>query len=376
MSIMNVIYFSDINWDFLWQRHQQIVTRFPEDWNILFMQPSFFILLLQQPAWALPRRLKNIRIASLITVPWVDRLPKFVRRINDCMVVLFSRLLLKIYGMEDPVVIISEPRFSGVVGKLRERLVCYDFIDNRLEFAGVPDWMEHNINFLLSEADLVFASGQNLYDMASERREKDLYLIGNGVDVEHFKRAMGDIAIPEDLRAVKKPVLGFVGAVSDWIDFQLIEEILKSGVSVVLIGPVMGKIEELEGLESYPNFHLLGKRPYSSLPGYIKGFDACIIPFKLNELTRCFNPVKVHEYLAAGKPVISTALPEIEMYKDVVYIAKDSRAFMDCIDEALGTDYDRAKALRMAAENDWGKKVEEMVELIVNHPAVKSEKND
>ncbi|MEE8402459.1 MAG: glycosyltransferase [Candidatus Hydrothermarchaeaceae archaeon] len=373
---MNVIYFSDINWNFLWQRHQQIVTRFPEDWNILFMQPSFFILLLQQPAWALPRRLKNIRIASLITVPWVDRLPKFVRRINDHMVVLFSRLLLKIYRMEDPVVIISEPRFSGVVGKLRERLVCYDFIDNRLEFAGVPDWMEHNINFLLSEADLVFASGQNLYDMASERRERDLYLIGNGVDVEHFKRAMGDIAIPEDVRAVKKPVLGFVGAVSDWIDFQLIEEILKSGVSVVLIGPVMGKIEELEGLESYPNFHLLGKRPYSSLPGYIKGFDACIIPFKLNELTRCFNPVKVHEYLAAGKPVISTALPEIEMYKDVVYIAKDSRAFMDCIDEALGTDYDRAKALRMAAENDWGKKVEEMVELIVNHPAVKSEKND
>lgn len=366
MSKLNVICYSDINWNFLWQRHQQLLTRFPADWNILFVQPSFFILLTQQPAWAIPRRFKNIRIVSMPMIPWADRLPKFVRHINDRIVVLFSRLLLRIYKMDRPVIIIYEPRFSSAVGKLDEKLVCYEFIDNRLAFAGVPAWIKHNINFLLCKADLVFASAQNLYSLARKKREQNLYLIGNGVDAAHFKKAIDPIKIPEDISCIKRPILGFTGAISDWIDFKLIEDLLKSEMSVVLIGPVIGKIDELKRLKTYPHFHMLGKRSYSSLPGYLKGFDACIIPFKLNELTRCFNPVKVHEYLAAGKPVISTALPEIERYRDIVYIAENRQNFLECIKRALAADYDTEKSVKMAMENDWDKKAEEIVELIIS----------
>ena len=365
---MDVVCFSDINWDFLWQRHQQLLTRFPEDWKILYVQPSFIGVMIQRPTRVFPRQVKNnIRVVSLPTVPFFDKF-SILRKINNVLIIFWTRFFMKIYEIKNPIVIIYEPRFSCVVGKLNELLICYEVADDRLEFTKVPRWIKNNIDFSIQKADLVTVASHYLYNKLVKKRRHNIFLVGNGVEVEHFKKARENIEIPRDLCDIKKPILGYVGTIGEWFDFQLIETVLKifSDISVVLIGPIFPEQEmEINRLKkSYPNFYALGKRPYNLLPNFIRAFDACIIPFKINELTRGVNPNKLYEYLAVGKPVISTALPEVKKYDGTVYVAENYEEFLSCINKALTSTHDLEEFFKIADENTWDEKAKEIIKFI------------
>lgn len=365
---MDVVCFSDINWDFLWQRHQQLLTRFPEDWKILYIQPSFIGVMIKQPTRFLPRLVKdNIRVVSLLTIPFFDKF-SILRKINNLLIVFCTRFFMKIYEIKTPIVIIYEPRCSCVVGKLNELLVHYEIADDRLEFAKVPKWIKTDIDFLIQNADLVTVASQYLYNKLAKKRRHNIFLVGNGVEVEHFKKARKNIEIPKDLCDIKKPILGYVGTIGEWFDFPLIEAVLKnfSDVSVVLIGPIYPeqRIEVNRLKKSYLNFYALGERPYKLLPNFIRAFDVCIIPFKIYELTRGVNPNKLYEYLASGKPVISTALPEVKKYNGTVYVAENYDEFLLYISKALTSTYDLEKFLEIANENTWEEKAKEIVRII------------
>jgi hypothetical protein len=365
---MNILCFSDINWDFPWSRNQQIMTRFPDHWKIIYVQPSFIRLLIGKPLRAFPRHVrKNIIAVSFPIIPFFDRLA-IVRKINRFLIVFWARFFVALYNFKDPNIIIYEPRFSCVIGKIRDCLVCYKVLDDRMEFLGIPRWINDNIDFLTDKADIIVTSSLRLFDKFKRNKEQDIFLVGNGVEVEHFKKARDNIEIPEDMNSLEKPILGYIGTIGEWFDFKLIEGILLfyPNISIVLIGPIFPKQKvEIDRLKkAHSNFFALGKKPYDILPNYIKGFDACIIPFKINKLTLSVNPNKLYEYLAGGKPVISVALPELRKYKDIVYLAENHDEFIFQVKTALTSKHDLKKFMKIAEENTWDDKAKIVVDLI------------
>lgn len=368
---MNILCFSDIYWDFLWQRHQQMLTRFPDEWKIIYVQPSFIGLFLKQPLSVLPRKVKNnILVVSFPFFTVLDRSP-FSRRINEFLIVFWARFFNWVYNFKNPVLVIYEPRFSCVIDKLKECLVCYKVVDDRMEFTEVPRWIKSNIDFLIKKSDIIVTSSQHIFKKLSKIRNQNIFLVGNGAEVEHFKKATENIEIPADIASIKKPILGYIGAIGEWFDFQLIENILTfyPDISVVLIGPILSKQDiEINRLKkSHSNLFVLGKKPYDFLPNYIKAFDACIIPFKINELTLGVNPNKLYEYLAAEKPTISTALPEVMRYNGTVYVAGNYEEFLYHINKALNSKHDLDKFFGIANENTWDEKAKTVVNLILKY---------
>jgi glycosyltransferase involved in cell wall biosynthesis len=179
---------------------------------------------------------------------------------------------------------------------------------------------------------------------------------------------MDDIPIPEDIIQIKKPIVGYIGALSDWVDFDIIKAISKEypELSVVLIGPEFSSVKsEIEALKQYPNIFILGAKPYKILPSYLKAFDVSIIPFKINELTLSSNPIKFYEYISSGKNVISVNLPEIKVFDDTIHIADNIEEFLQFIPTSLNEKVDVEKFLEIAEENTWDKKADRMIEFIV-----------
>jgi len=365
---MDIVCFSDICWDFLWQRHQNILTRFPKSWKILFIEPTSILELIKEPSRIFPRSYENINIISLPTLPLIDKIAA-LRPINDNLVLGWLRINFKIKNIALPALLYYEPRFSSLIGRLNESLVIYDCVDDKLSFSSVPKWIGAYIDRLIDESNIIVVTSTNLYNNMIKRKEdvKNIHLIGNGVDVTHFEKAATNISIPDDIKAFIGTKVGYIGAIDDWMDFDLIEKmaIEYPHISFIFIGPVcINAKDAVNNLRKISNVFFLGKRSYGILPNYIKAFDLCIIPFKINSLTLCVNPVKLYEYLAGGKIVVSTNLPEVDKYNSLIFVAKDSIEFIKYIEKALISKIDLRNLMKIAEENSWDKKTEMIIDLI------------
>src|SRR5262249_49238986 len=140
--------------------------------------------------------------------------------------------------------------------------------------------------------------------------------------------------VPDDIQSLRKPVIGFFGLIADWVDLPLVRFLAQSRPqwTFVLIGKVVTSLEPFDGL---PNVHVLAQKPYALLPGYAKAFDVALLPFAVNELTLAANPLKLREYLAAGLPVVSSAIPEAEKLKHILYTARDHAHFLELIESII-----------------------------------------
>ena len=364
---LDIVCFSDIFWDALWQRHQQLFTRFPSNWRILFIEPTSIPVLLMQPKRLFARKYLNIEIVSLPSIPLIDRFEK-LRWINNYFVSLWLRFILRKKNMREPVLFYYEPRYSTLIGKLQEKLVILDYIDDKLAFSNVPSWMKIYLDNLIEKANLIFVASSYLHKNILKNRKDNVYLIGNGVDVNHFRKAMTDIPIPEDIAHIKSPIVGYIGALSDWVDFDIIRAISREypDLSVVLVGPEFPSVKsEVDSLKQYPNVFILGAKPYEILPNYIKAFDVCIIPFKVNELTLSSNPIKFYEYISSGKNVISVNLPEVKLFENVIHIADNLDEFLQFIPASINEKANIKEFLKIIEENTWDQKSEKMIKLII-----------
>jgi glycosyltransferase involved in cell wall biosynthesis len=300
------------------------------------------------------------------SIPLVDRL-EYLRFLNDLLIGYWVRFLLLRLHFKKPVLWYYEPRYSSLIGKLNERMVVYDCADDRMEFAGVPQWIKEYLELLINKAQIIFATSDNLYNKMRQYGKDNVYMVGNGVDVDHFKKAMSNIPIPEDIKMLKKPIIGYFGVIDQWLDLELIKKLASAypNSSILLIGPIMlMPCEELNELKKCQNVFFIGKRPYNLLPSYLKAFDVCIIPFKMNELTKSVNPVKLYEYLAGWKNVVSTALPEINKYNDLVYIAQDYDDFIHKLNLALSSDIQSYQTNTVLNENAWDTKVKNIIKIL------------
>ncbi len=229
---------------------------------------------------------------------------------------------------ERSIEIVQHPFWRQVVSNSPGTRVVYDCIDHHAGFSTATDTLVHEENQLLIESDVVVTTSAELSKIISKQRDNTV--IRNAAEVEHFAREE-----QAKVEKNKRPRVGYFGAISSWFDIELVARSARAFPQwdFFLIGGSSDvQLDELEGLK---NVHLEGEIQYADLPEHLHSFDVCMIPFIINELIRCTNPVKVYEYLSAGKPVVATAMPELLLLGNLVYVAQTPDEFIAKLAEAM-----------------------------------------
>ncbi len=242
---------------------------------------------------------------------------------------LLDQLLL-LHRAQRPVLWFYTPMMYPVARHLDAAAVVYDCMDELSAFRFAPPELGACEELLMGRADVVFTGGHSIYE-AKRRQHPNIHPFPSSVDVEHFIAARKILPQQPDQEALSKPVLGYYGVVDERIDLELIEKLAaaRPDWSIVIIGPVV-KIDP-ETLPRAKNIHYLGRKEYAELPAYLAGWDVALMPFAMNDATRFISPTKTPEYLAAGRPVVTTPIKDvIRQYGGVegVFVADDAVSFV------------------------------------------------
>jgi UDP-galactopyranose mutase len=251
--------------------------------------------------------------------------------------------------------------------RLAPRAVVYDCMDELSAFLDAPAELVGLEGELLARADLVFTGGPSLYE-AKRHRHPRVHLFPSSIDTAHFATARAAHNDPPDQASIGRPRLGFFGVIDERMDVELLSGVaaLRPEWQLVLLGPV-AKIDEAV-LPRRSNIHYLGIKTYDKLPAYVAGWDVAILPFARNQATRFVSPTKTPEYLAAGRPVVSTGIADvIDPYgnRGLVEIADDAEAFVAAAERAMGANGERLRAVdAFLTESSWDYTWADMAELI------------
>ncbi len=259
-----------------------------------------------------------------------------------------------------PINWIFNPAASLIAGSLGEEQLIYYCVDEYTAFQGVATQALTDLeNGLLRAANLVIVSAERLYNSKSQVNPRTV-LVRHGVDYDHFKTALDpQTEVPEEIARLPRPRIGYFGLMSaDWVDVDLLASVARRfpDSSLVLLGKVA---MDLSALQRLPNVHLLGRKPYACLPAFCKGFDVALIPFPISEVTLNANPLKAREYLAAGLPVVSTPIPEVEVLGKC-RIAADPAAFAAAIEAALTDPGPRRERSESVRPQSWQARLDEI----------------
>ncbi|MFA5032719.1 MAG: glycosyltransferase [bacterium] len=269
----------------------------------------------------------------------------------------------------DTIFIITNPYWYSVIECLKG-IICYDCIDDVRVFSGVSKVKLYNkwhID-LIKRANIIFVSALKIKkDIISinPQKAKNLVYLPNAVDNKWFIQRAKNSEIPEELKKIPKPIIGFVGLIWWWIDMELIYDVATKlhNCSFVFVGPVSQKVRKLN------NIYFLGPKPYNEIPVYINSFDICIAPFKINDIGHAVDPLKVYEYLALGKPVIASAIEELRKLDNLIYIAKNDTDFVNCVEKALKEKKEDLviKRQKYAELNSWESRIDTMLQTIAEY---------
>ena len=272
-------------------------------------------------------------------------------------------------SFKDFILGMARPFLSPVIKKLHPLLSYYDCPDEYREFPGFradQRLLKKSEEDLLKSVDLVFCSSQWLREDKSHFN-KNCFLIPNGVDLELFRNRDSDLENPPDMIGIEKPILGYIGTVGEWLDFDTLKDLARARPdwSIVIVGPSTSK-RFYSIMKSPSNIHWLGEKEYHELPKYLRDFDVCLIPFKVNEFTKRIYPTKLHQYLAVGKPVVSSPLPDLESFSSSVEFYTDAKEMEIKIEKLLKEDSERKvlERKRVASENTWDRRIESMVHIL------------
>jgi glycosyltransferase involved in cell wall biosynthesis len=279
------------------------------------------------------------------------------------------RALGQMRRASNPLLWVYIPTVARYLDLLPSRGLVYHCIDRWWAFSEYDSTeMRRCHEILCRRADHVFASSRELFDDCRQLSDHVSYL-PHGVDARHFATAVaGPIARPADLPSSSRPIVGFIGLIDDWVDLSLVRAVALANPSadVVLIGAARAPVDALAGL---PNVYLLGRKPFAELPAYLASFEVALIPFVLNDLTRAVNPIKLREYLGAGVPVVTTALPELAPFRGHtgVDIADDDAGFVAAVSQRLarpiGAQERQALSASMAGES-WSARLDQMLDQV------------
>ncbi len=362
---------SHLRWDFVWQRPQQLLSRMAATAPVLFVEEPLVLDDVRGERLGISEPVPNVfRV--------VPRLPGYLRGDDDRSVATVRALVQHAIGKDGPLA----GRFSNAVqwfytpmpapamlGAFNELGVVYDCMDELAQFRFAPADLGEREKLLLDNADVVFTGGYRLYE--SKRRFHDnVHFFGCGVDSQHFAAARAAATVvPADVPTDRAHVFGYYGVIDERLDYGLIGRLATENpdATVVMVGPVV-KVDPRD-LPQAPNLHWLGQRDYTQLPAYVKAFDVCLMPFALNEATEYINPTKTLEYMAAGKPIVSTAVADVvRNFTPVVSVASTAEEFVALARQAATVPNAGliARGLEQATHASWDSAVAQMRRLIVN----------
>lgn len=303
----------------------------------------------------------GLNVVTPFMVPWFK---PAVRRLNCISITRTFKRLCRRYEIHAPIVFAVFPSAADFVKAVDPALKIYYCYDEFLEYPGfnVPDWRAME-NDLLDSVDALVVTSRDL-ESKNRRSCPSLYL-PHGVDFEHFNQAAIDSVPISRMENIPKPIVGFFGLISEWVDLKLLATLSRAfpDVSFVLIG----KSEiDTEALAECPNLYRLGLVPYDDLPQYANYFDVALIPFVNSKLTVAVNPLKLMEYFALGLPVVGTRLPELEAMDGPIYLAATEAEFCERLREILADNSpsEAAAAVGVARQNNWDQRVEELSDFI------------
>ncbi len=388
-----VLCISSIDWDFNWQGHQQIMSMFAAQGNnVLFIENTGARRPTLRDVPRLRQRIRNWwrgtkgfrqeRENLFVYSPLVLPFPysRIARWINRFIIVRALRRWMSAMGSGRPLVwtFLPTPLALDLIRGVDPELVVYYCIADFVASSSGARNIRRTEHRLFRDADLVFVQSEQFRERVRRFRDQvDVFPFG--VNFTHFEaiRTSSD-GIPDELKAIPRPIVGYVGGLHRWVDQPLAVAAARRlpDATFVFLGPQQCDVSLLE---REPNVRLLGARPHDELPGYIKGFDVGIIPYVFSDYTTNVFPTKLNEYLAMGKPVVSTGLPDITQFNrahgDVAAIADDPEAFASAIQRAMqGHEASEVeKRIAVARAHSWDARVAAMTGLIENALAERRE---
>jgi uncharacterized SAM-binding protein YcdF (DUF218 family)/glycosyltransferase involved in cell wall biosynthesis len=381
----DVICISSIDWDFIWQGHQEIMSRLAASGHrVLFIENTG----VRPPRFGdLPRvisRLKNWRRGTkgfreerpnlFVHSPIVVPLPysRIAQWINSQVLMRGINRWMRAVGATRPVVwtFLPTPLARTVIADLNPALTIYYCIDDLASSSREARKIVKSEQALFKSADLVFVTSERLRERAAQF-SSHVHLFPFAVNLAVFQKSREqNEAVPADLAALKRPIAGYVGGLHQWVDQDLLAAVAAKlpNVTFALIGPEQTDVSRLKAL---PNVHCFGQRPHGDLPKYVRGFDVGLVPYRITEYTANVYPTKLNEYLVMGIPVVATDLNEIRRFNaehgEIVRIAGSSDHFSDAIAAAIdrpAPSTEISRRITVAESNSWERRLEKMSELI------------
>jgi UDP-galactopyranose mutase len=330
----DLLCFSHLRWNFVFQRPQHLLSRFACERRVFFFEEPVY-----GPGQA------RLEVTQSQEGVWVA-VPHLPEGLNEQQVVEAQRQLVDEliagHAIHRYVCWYYTPMALPFSRHLKPWAVAYDCMDELSAFRGAPPGLLRNEAELLKLADVVFTGGQSLYE-AKRDRHPNVHAFPSSVDVAHFAKGREALDEPADQASIPHPRLGFFGVVDERMDLELLAAVAtaRPDWQLVILGPVV-KIDPAS-LPRLPNIHYLGGKPYTELPKYLASWDVALMPFARNESTRFISPTKTPEYLAAGKPVVSTSIRDVVRpygEQGLVHIADRPEDFVRACEAAMAQEHD------------------------------------
>lgn len=321
---------SHLRWDFVYQRPQHLMSRCAQKRRVFFIEEPIVEFV---DSWWLDitQRECGVRVV-------VPHLPNWV---NDELTTAMHQSLIdelfEEYAIANPILWYYTPAALTFTHHLEASVVVYDCMDELSAFQDASPALRKLERQLLQRADVVFTGGQSLYE-SKQHLHSNIHAFPSSIDAAHFAQARILTEDPIDQQEIPHPRIGFYGVIDERMDLELLDRLAQARPDwhLVIIGPVV-KIDP-ERLPQHPNIHYLGGKSYQELPNYLAGWDVAMLPFARNESTRFISPTKTPEYLAAGKPVVSTSIRDVVRpygQQGLVQIADTVADFIAAIEQAL-----------------------------------------
>ena len=363
LNDIDLVCFSHLRWNFVYQRPQHLLSRFTKCSRVFYIEEPIFHD--DADKLHINKTPENVYVIT----------PHLKHGCSEDELILKQKQmlnnLLSVMDINNYFTWYYTPMALPFTEHLTPKLIVYDCMDELSAFKFAPVALKDREQQLLEKADVVFTGGYSIYE-AKKNRHHNIYPFPSSIDKEHFASSKNVVNDPADQAHIPHPRFGFYGVIDERFDIEMIELSAKARPDwqFILIGPVV-KIDE-NTLPRYKNIHYLGGKDYKELPSYLGGWDVAIIPFAINESTKYISPTKTPEYLAAGKPVISTPITDvISPYAEnkLVNIASNAEQFIKHGDAILkqGTTKKWLTSVdAFLAGNSWDRTWAQMVKHIEN----------
>lgn len=315
----DMIVFSHLRWDFVYQRPQHLISRVSKEYRVLFIE---------EPVGSM--NASSIGFNLEIISPDLHILKPRVNSISEIKEILKNLGITKI-----PVAWFYSSAFIEILDELDADTIIYDCMDELSLFKGASKDLRTKEKELIKMADLIMTGGFSLFEEKSKFSDH-VYCFPSSVDCQHFNKGSNINFIPEELMLFENPIIGYIGVIDERIDMDLLKETaaLLPTYEFIMIGPIV-KIGERD-LAKAENIHYLGMKDYKDLPFYLSNFEIAFMPFALNDATKFISPTKTLEYMAAGRPIISTAITDVvRQYNDYVEIVDSAETFKKAVEKIM-----------------------------------------